>query len=623
MIECLIFGNKYGKYTENVRSFCLKRHFHSNAAYESLRLFFNKNIPSKRTLQIWYTSVDGSPGINLSSLDILKEKAILYKSENHHQLHVTLISDEMSIRKDISWSAEKQSFVGFVSVISSSGRNTEDDNQNKLDVAKNALVFLVVGPDFKVPVAYHLLNKLDSHERAELTREIIKSIEQIGIRILSLTFDGLYANLSTAELLGAKFDEKKPFFPSPTYPNQNIFIIFDPPHMLKLVRKHFSKEAIYSQDKLLDWNLLKILVEKQRGENFNLCNKLTQHHIDWHHKPMNVKLAAETISRSVADAIEQLDIDGYEEFENTKSTVEFLRNFNDIFDVLNVAEKSQTDITDITLKQPLSERTVEKIFSFADQMLTYIEKLIIDEETKDRVVRKPIFKSGARMGFLGFYMDLISLKGIYNDFVKNGPLSVFYTKIFSQDHLETFFSLIRNRQGRNDNPNAVEFQSAFKKLLICHPLMTSENHNVISNATGLLTVSSRPKRQLTPTDSIEIREIDVNKEELYNRAIDPTDPYQKHLSSYIAVCVEEKILQANKRLKKSSCRECTRVLLDNNEKINDELLSLKNKSQPCKSTLKIVIFSEAVLELISSNEGQISFDVASKTINDNLNLEEY
>lgn len=589
-----------------------------------MRLFFNKHLPSTRTLRYWYTSVDGSPGINLSSLDILHEKAALHQEEKHYPLHVALMTDEMSIRKDLSWCSEKNSFIGFSTMSSSPQyiqKNRSQQSGMQPDLAKNAVVFMVVGFDFKIPVAYHLVAGIESADRAELTREVIKSVEAIGVIVMSLTSDGLYANLNVAGLLGANIDERKTYFQSPTFPERKIYIIFDPPHMLKLVRKHFSKAKLYSDDQLLDWDLLRILVEKQRVENFNLCNKLTEHHIDWHQKPQNVKLAAQTLSRSVADALEQLQSDGYEEFKNAKKTVEFLRNFNDLFDVLNCAEKDQTTNP---LKQPLCEKTVVQILAFAESMKTYIEQLEIDVETKNTTKRKLVFESRAHMGFIGFYIDLISLEGINNDFVRTGPLDVFYTKMFSQDHLETFFSLVRNRQGRNDNPNAVEFASAFKKLLICHPLTISTHQDVITNATGLLTVSSRIKKQKPVANSAGSEWIDINTEGVMSTINDSTDSYDDHLKAYVALCVEEKIIQFMKLSKNSSCSGCVNILLDGNEKINDEFLEKTNKenSQPCKSTLEIIIFSEAIMKNIPSNGQGISFDVARETIYKNLKIEE-
>lgn len=479
-------------------------------------------------------------------------------------------------------------------------------------MAKNALVFLVVGPDFKISVAYHLIDGFDGTDRADLTKDIIEHVEENGIIIVSLTSDGLYANLAVAEHLGAKLKEGKPYFYSPTNPQQKIYVIFDPPHMLKLVRQHFSRGNLDSQNGLLNWDLLRILVERQRGGNFNLCNKLTEHHIEWQQKPMNIMLAAQTISKSVADAIVQLQNDGYEEFENAEATVEFLQNFNDIFDVLNMAEKDQTK----GFKQPLCESTAETIFSFAETMETYINQMTIDVETKRGIVRKPILESRAQMGFRGFCIDLICLRGIYNGFVMDGPLEVFYTKMFSQDHLETFFSLVRNRQGRNDNPNAVEFASAYKKLLICHPLIISQNRNVISNATGLLTVSSRLKKQVISNNPTETELIDINDEELNNIFSNSVEPFDEHLNAYVALCVENRIIQDTKLSKKGSCPMCTENLINSEEKINDEFLAMKDGGnlQPCRSTHRIVISSEAVLKIASSNEQRINFDQAKKTI---------
>lgn len=38
----------------------------------------------------------------------------------------------------------------------------------------------------------------------------------------------------------------------------------------------------------------------------------------------------------------------------------------------------------------------------------------------------------------------------------------------SQDHLENFFSSVRDRGGHNDNPTAFQFMTAYKRLLVHH-----------------------------------------------------------------------------------------------------------------------------------------------------------
>lgn len=208
--------------------------------------------------------------------------------------------------------------------------------------------------------------------------------------------------------------------------------------MLKLVRKHFSSGMIYHNDKLVDWNLLEIIVRRQTLENFNLCNKLTNLHINWHQKPMSVHLAAETISDSVANTLDQLCKDGYVEFSDASTTSEFLRYFNNGFDILNYKEGKKSNAK---YKIPLWNETAHEIFEFAEKFKEYVTQL--EYRTKTKSV--PLWTSTIGMGFAGLYYDFISLNGIYKDYIQNGPLDIFYPFQFSQDHLETYFSLIRYR----------------------------------------------------------------------------------------------------------------------------------------------------------------------------------
>lgn len=434
MITCLVGGNKkYQKYPEDVRKFCIRQQYYSTAAYQSLRIFFNKNLPAMRTLQLWFKSVDGSPGICKGAIDIIREKAESCLLENKHQLHLTLMWDDVSIRKGLRYCSEKQSFVGFSTYTNTS---TDCTSEPLPKLAKEALVYMVVGKDFKIPVAYELCCGLEGIDRAALTLQVIKEIEAAGAKIISLTGDGLAANFAAYEKLGVKLKLDQPYFESPTYPGSKIYIILDPPHMLKLIRKSFASNTIYHDGQLVDWNLLKILVQKQSLDNFNLCNKLTTQHIKWYQKPMNVKLACETISNSVANTLEQLCRDGYKEFENSATAVEFLRFFNNGYDVLNFEENKKEDNK---YKQRLCRDTAEDIFKFGESFKQYIRQL----EYRTKTTSKPVLQSTLYTGFLGFYSNFVSLRGIYEDFVLNGPLNEFFSFQFCQDHLETFFSLIR------------------------------------------------------------------------------------------------------------------------------------------------------------------------------------
>lgn len=208
---CLIEGGfSTGRklYPESVRKFSLRQQYYSSAAYHSLREFFNNNLPSRRTLQMWYGSLNVAPGICKSALNILREKSEQYQKEHGHQICISVMDDEMAVKKQICYSTEDKTFIGFSTITNASAQGIDQP----LKVAKDALVFMAVGPNFKLPVAYHLLNGLESIDRAALTLEVIREIENVGVRVISLTGDGIIFNVNVGEILGAKYDEDKPFF---------------------------------------------------------------------------------------------------------------------------------------------------------------------------------------------------------------------------------------------------------------------------------------------------------------------------------------------------------------------------------------------------------------------------
>lgn len=65
-----------------------------------------------------------------------------------------------------------------------------------------------------------------------------------------------------------------------------------------------------------------------------LAHNLSDHHIHFQNQKMKVMLAAQTLSQSVANALEMLkSIDP--DFINVDATIEFIRIFNDLFDIMN------------------------------------------------------------------------------------------------------------------------------------------------------------------------------------------------------------------------------------------------------------------------------------------------
>lgn len=187
------------------------------------------------------------------AVDAIAQKVQEMKSEGK-ELHLCIIHDEMSMKNQVSWNEGNASFKGLATKTNQNENNEKDQRS----VAKDSLTYMAVGPDFRIAFAYFLIDGLQSIDRAALSKEV----KTTGSFIISLIGDGLRANIASYEILGADFRAYKPYFASPSHPDRNIYIIFDPPHMLKLIRKDFSNHKLYFKNDPLRWDLLEKLAAK-------------------------------------------------------------------------------------------------------------------------------------------------------------------------------------------------------------------------------------------------------------------------------------------------------------------------------------------------------------------------
>lgn len=593
-------SNKKSGYSPVIRKFCFRMQFYSTAGYNALRKFFSNHLPTVRTLQRWLRVVDASPGITQIALDAITEKAQEYKNENK-ELLVTLVCDEMSIRKHVRYDEHKIRFDGLPTMVNSnqSARKQKKDDSNKVSLAKDALVFMTVGPNFRITVCYELLSGLDAIDRAVLTKEVIRQIDNTGAKVISLTGDGLHANVTVAKLLGANFIENKPYFPRPGQPNERVHIIFDPPHMLKLLRKYFAEQNLHHDTDEIAWEPLIKLAEKQDSDNFSFGNKLSNKHIRYNDAKMNVRLAVQTISNSVADSLEQLCEDGYEDFVGCGKTVRFLRLSYNVFDVMNYGEGKKTNDQ---YKIPLCTGNIEKIRRLFDEFQQFISGITIKVKRGKSVKR---VDGKTQMGFFGLLVNMTSTLNIYEDYVQNGPLDMFYTFQFSQDNLEQYFSLVRDSLGSNINPTRQQFESAYRKLLFFTPHMSGDKQTNcnIGFPDALLEVSSKTYR----SESFDVSSVQQNIEILmdYSDLIRAESGlYELHVSALTASRVQFEMSRDIKAQKKISCQNCLQVF-NENPKCSDNLIERKQNrgqhiDQPCLSTMNIVLAANEICKIVET-----------------------
>ena len=80
----------------------------------------------------------------------------------------------------------------------------------------------------------------------------------------------------------------------------------------------------HAPDGIVDYRFIEDLVALQDELGLHLANKLNRRHLNWRNMKMKVRLAAQTLSSSVADALSYL-AETDNNFKDAKPTINFIR----------------------------------------------------------------------------------------------------------------------------------------------------------------------------------------------------------------------------------------------------------------------------------------------------------
>ncbi|KAL4085107.1 hypothetical protein QTP88_027399 [Uroleucon formosanum] len=171
------------------------------------------------------------------------------------------------------------------------------------------------------------------------------------------------------------------------------------------------------------------------------ATKLRNRHIYYFREKMKVRLAVQTFSTSVANAIlfcmNDLKLDN---FQGADATIEFCLSINNIFDILN----TRNFLSKGTYNKSINKRTKTEIFHYIEESIDY-------------------------------------LAGGFNA-MKNQQ---------NVDHIEMLFSAIRAKGGFNNNPTVSQFEAAYKSIIVHSEIKSSSSANCMAlDDTTILTVSS-------------------------------------------------------------------------------------------------------------------------------------
>ena len=221
-------------------------------------------------------------------------------------------------------------------------------------------------------------------------------------------------------------------------------------------------------------------MELQSSEGLRAANKLHERHIQWNRQKMKVKLAAQTLSSSVADAIAFCDETLHlPKFQNSSATVNFIRIIDHLFDILNSRNPLAKGY-----KAPMRLQNEEVWRPF---LLHAVQHLMGLKLANGQLICNSLRKTGV----IGFVASAQSAIRLFDNLIKEESLLKYLlTYKFSQDHLELFFAVIRSRGGNNNNPSPLQLRATWKRLLTHNHVKDVATGNCEpTNACKLLTIN--------------------------------------------------------------------------------------------------------------------------------------
>lgn len=219
-------------------------------------------------------------------------------------------------------------------------------------------------------------NKINATFQSELIKSALTLTHKVGIRVWAITCDGACTNFSSMKMLGCEFGNSyesiKNWFNHPIS-NALVYFIPDPCHMLKLARNTLRNHKVLLSNKgVVAWEYIDRLYNLQNDLTLKFTNTLSKNHIQWQQNSMKEKFATQTLSSSVADALQYLNSIDYDNFKNVGPTILFIRTIDRIFDFLNVRNPFAKGY-----KTPIFPSNIDKLETIIIPLIRYLYNLCI------------------------------------------------------------------------------------------------------------------------------------------------------------------------------------------------------------------------------------------------------
>ncbi|XP_064306479.1 DNA transposase THAP9 isoform X1 [Phalacrocorax carbo] len=468
-------------YSPEMRQFACILHLYHIKAYDYLRKIFP--LPHPYSLTNWLSNNEAAAGFSNDIFLRLQEK--VDRGEQAY-CYCALMVQDMSLQKRQEWDPQTQHLTGFVDL----GAGVLDADEAPL--ASEVIILMAVGisSPWTAPLGYFFVNSTTGCLLAQLLRQTISKLNNIGITVLAVTSGATACGAETARALGIRVDPERIqcTFQHPPGSAHSITYFFDICHALQLIRN--ALQCFQKIEWLSDavwWQHVVELAALQEQRVLDPCSPKSGRPRIEESYHLKVNLATLLFSEGVADALEHLQKLGLASFQNCSGTVKFVRLMSCLCDVFHGKGPYRRGLTG-----PFLATNYTKISYLFNEAKSFFVTLT---DSMGRYV----IKSKRKLGFLSFLLNAESLKWLYANYVcpEGNPSHHLLTCAFSLDPLEVFLRALQQACGSSGSPTCTVFQAAYHKLLASCSLAPGSPHSNGSDNMSSLDISLSRRRDLT------------------------------------------------------------------------------------------------------------------------------
>lgn len=437
------------------RQFALELFFMASGAYRSYRPLCL--LPTVRQLWRHIRNWDMPPGLNDNVLNALRLKI---KSLPPTERHCSLCVNEMQLRPHLFYNLSRDRIVGF----------HDTGTKNRRTLARKVFVIMacsLIG-DWEQPLAYYFH---DGMCRADILKNLIFQAI-IKLKSIGATVHTLITNISPpflrlSRLLGISAER-----PSFLVNDEKVFYIFDVTRLMRATRNVFRNYELRFRDKRASWKDIELFFRRDSQMRLPLVPKLSVGHLEPKGaQKTETKYAVQVFSSSIAAGLSTHIASGELPLE-TIGTMEFIYNFDQLFDILN---STSTKSNSKNFEQAFTGSMHE--MSFLQQMLDFLKSI------------KIVDRNGACVKSIKcFYRWQITINAIIQlwNVLKEHQFPSLCTRRLNQESIQRVFRSIRRQSGNRIRPTPILFTRAFKNLVSKHFLEHSSGGDSAANGRMML-----------------------------------------------------------------------------------------------------------------------------------------